>query len=403
MILQATSDRDKALACDIAALLEEKDPLTEELQTDLTLRISALRKSRRNKNIGRWMRIAQIATEYRKMAHVDEDNSEPSPHDIGALLAAAYPERIAMALDAIGHFRLANGDNVQLDKTDPLSSHTWLAIASLHAEKGIQGRVFLAAPISTSDLEAIATERENVSWDSKRGCIIQQRERRIGKLLLSTTPIQNASREHIIGIVCESVAKEGLSLLSWDDEVTRLQRRVAQAALWHPEITFPDLSTEHLLATVKDWLPFYLEQDGKLKSTTEELKKIDLPKVLWALIPYEQQQQLDRIAPTHIVVPTGSHIRIDYRQGAEIPVLSVRLQECFGMADTPRINEGRQPLLMELLSPGYKPVQLTQDLKSFWENTYFEVRKELKRRYPKHYWPENPLEAEAVRGIKRGK
>lgn len=403
MILQAKNNSDKALACDIAALLEEKDPLAEEPQTDLTLRISTLRKNRKNKTIGRWSRIAQIAEEYRKMAHAEQDDSDAVPHDIGALIAAAYPERIAMALDAIGHFRLANGDNVQLDKDDPLTSQPWLAIASLHSERGSQGRVFLAAPISTSDLQSLATKRDNVSWDSKRGCIVQQRERRIGKLLLDSTPTQNASRECIANIICEAIAKEGLSMLSWDDEVTRLQRRVSQAAQWHPEIAFPDLSTEHLLATAKEWLPFYLEQDGKLKTATDELKKIDLAKALMALIPYEQQQQLERIAPTHIVVPTGSHIRIDYRQGADIPVLSVRLQECFGMADTPRVNEGRQPVLMELLSPGFKPVQLTQDLKNFWANTYFEVRKELKRRYPKHYWPENPLEAEAVRGVKHEK
>ncbi|MCQ2302907.1 MAG: ATP-dependent helicase HrpB [Bacteroidales bacterium] len=401
MILQAKTAEEKALACDIAALLEEKDPLAEDSQADLTLRISALRKSRKNKNIGRWMRIAQIANEYRTMAYVDEDNSEPIPHDIGALIAAAYPERIAMAIDAIGHFRLANGDNVQLDKTDPLSSQPWLAIASLHAEKGTQGRVFLAAPISSSDLETLASERENISWDSKRGCIVQQKERRIGKLLLGSTPIQNASRERVISIICEAVSKEGLSILNWDDEVSQLQRRLTQAAQWHPEIGFPDLSTEHLLATPSEWLPYILEQDNKLKTSTEELKKINLAKALLTLIPYEQQQQLERIAPTHIVVPTGSHIRIDYRQGSDIPVLSVRLQECFGLTDTPRINEGCQPVLMELLSPGFKPVQLTQDLKSFWENTYFEVRKELKRRYPKHYWPENPLEAEAVRGVKK--
>lgn len=400
MILEAKTTKEKALACDIAALLEEKDPLADETQTDLTLRISTLRKNRKNKTLGRWSRIAQIAEEYRRMAHAEEDNTEPIAHDIGALIASAYPERIAMALDAIGHYRLANGDNVVLDKTDPLASHNWLAIASLHSERGGQGRAFLAAPVSINDLAALATERDNVSWDSKRGCVVQQRERRIGKLLLDSTPIKNASSECIANIICEAVAKEGLSMLTWNDEVTRLQHRVAQAALWHPEIEFPDLSTEYLMATAKDWLPFYLEQDGKMKTTTEELKKIDLAKAIWALIPYEQQQQLERIAPTHIIVPTGSHIRIDYRQGAEIPVLSVRLQECFGMADTPRINEGRQPVLMELLSPGFKPVQLTQDLKSFWANTYFEVRKELKRRYPKHYWPENPLEAEAVRGVK---
>lgn len=155
------------------------------------------------------------------------------------------------------------------------------------------------------------------------------------------------------------------------------------------------------MQTAIDWLPFYLEDNGKMRTTSSELKKINLSEVIWNIIPYEMQQEIERLAPTHIQVPSGSRIRIDYRSGAEAPVLSVRLQECFGMEQTPCVNDGKQPLLLELLSPGFKPVQLTQDLQSFWQGTYFEVRKELKRRYPKHYWPENPLEAEATRGVKR--
>lgn len=157
------------------------------------------------------------------------------------------------------------------------------------------------------------------------------------------------------------------------------------------------------MQTANEWLPFYLEEGGKLKISTAELKKLNLSEILWAQIPYEQQIEIDRLAPTHIQVPSGSHIRIDYRPGAEAPGLSVRLQECFGMTETPTVNDGKHPLLMELLSPGFKPVQLTQDLASFWQGTYFEVRKELKRRNPKHYWPENPLESEDVRGVKRRK
>ena len=132
-----------------------------------------------------------------------------------------------------------------------------------------------------------------------------------------------------------------------------------------------------------------------------DLKRIDLTQALWTLLSYEQQQQVERLAPTHITVPTGSRIRVEYRQGAELPILRVRLQECFGLTETPLVDDGRCPGLMELLSPGFKPVQLTRDLHSFWENTYFEVRKELRRRYPKHFWPDNPLEAEAIRGVKR--
>ena len=392
-----------SLACDIAALLEEKDPLSESGGTDLTLRLSALRAARRKKQLGRWQRIAKIAAEYRRMAHTDEDNRDPAPTEVGLLVAYAYPERIAHSTNSIGGYRLASGANVQLDAADQQSAHSWLAIASLYSAPGTTGRVFLAAPIAPDDLEKeFVKEVDNIAWDTKQGCVVMQREQRIGKLMLSQKPIHDADKERLKGIVCEAMKKDGLTMMAWSEKaVEQVQRRVAQVATWHPELALPDVSTEHLLSTAADWLPFYLEEGGRVKTSVQELRKLNLAEIIWNILPYEAQLEVDRLAPTHIEVPTGSHIRIDYRSGAEAPVLSVRLQECFGMERTPCVDDGRQPLLMELLSPGFKPVQLTQDLASFWQGTYFEVRKELRRRYPKHYWPENPLEAEAVRGVKR--
>ena len=392
-----------SLACDIAALLEEKDPLSETGGTDLTLRLSALRTARRKKQLGRWQRIAKIAAEYRRMAHTDEDNRDPAPTEVGLLVAYAYPERIAHSTNSIGGYRLASGANVQLDAADQQSAHSWLAVASLYSAPGTTGRVFLAAPIAPDDLEKeFVKEVDNIAWDTKQGCVVMQREQRIGKLILSQKPIHDADKEHLKGIVCEAMKKDGLTMMAWSEKaVEQVQRRVAQVAAWHPEMALPDVSTEHLLSTAADWLPFYLEEGGRVKTSVQELRKLNLAEIIWNILPYEAQLEVDRLAPTHIEVPTGSHIRIDYRSGAEAPVLSVRLQECFGMERTPCVDDGRQPLLMELLSPGFKPVQLTQDLASFWQGTYFEVRKELRRRYPKHYWPENPLEAEAVRGVKR--
>ena len=392
-----------SLACDIAALLEEKDPLSESGGTDLTLRLSALRAVRRKKQLGRWQRIAKIAAEYRRMAHTDEDNRDPAPTEVGLLVAYAYPERIAHSTNSIGGYRLASGANVQLDAADQQSAHSWLAIASLYSAPGTTGRVFLAAPIAPDDLEKeFVKEVDNIAWDTKQGCVVMQREQRIGKLMLSQKPIHDADKERLKGIVCEAMKKDGLTMMAWSEKaVEQVQRRVAQVATWHPELALPDVSTEHLLSTAADWLPFYLEEGGRVKTSVQELRKLNLAEIIWNILPYEAQLEVDRLAPTHIEVPTGSHIRIDYRSGAEAPVLSVRLQECFGMERTPCVDDGRQPLLMELLSPGFKPVQLTQDLASFWQGTYFEVRKELRRRYPKHYWPENPLEAEAVRGVKR--
>ena len=392
-----------SLACDIAALLEEKDPLSETGGTDLTLRLSALRTARRKKQLGRWQRIAKIAAEYRRMAHTDEDNRDPAQTEVGLLVAYAYPERIAHSTNSIGGYRLASGANVQLDAADQQSAHSWLAIASLYSAPGTTGRVFLAAPIAPDDLEKeFVKEVDNIAWDTKQGCVVMQREQRIGKLILSQKPIHDADKERLKGIVCEAMKKDGLTMMAWSEKaVEQVQRRVAQVAAWHPEMALPDVSTEHLLSTAADWLPFYLEEGGRVKTSVQELRKLNLAEIIWNILPYEAQLEVDRLAPTHIEVPTGSHIRIDYRSGAEAPVLSVRLQECFGMERTPCVDDGRQPLLMELLSPGFKPVQLTQDLASFWQGTYFEVRKELRRRYPKHYWPENPLEAEAVRGVKR--
>ena len=392
-----------SLACDIAALLEEKDPLSETGGTDLTLRLSALRAARRKGQMGRWLRIAKIAAEYRRMAHTDEENRDPAPMEVGLLVAHAYPERIARSTNSIGSYRLASGANVQLDATDQQSAHSWIAIASLHSAPGATGRVFLAAPLDPEDLNAeFVKEVDNISWDTKQGCVVMQREQRIGKLMLSEKPIHDANKEQVKSIVCEAMKKDGLTMMAWSEKaVEQVQRRVVQVAAWHPELALPDVSTEHLLSTAADWLPFYLEEGGRVKSSVQELRKLNLAEIIWNLLPYEAQQEVDRLAPTHIEVPTGSRIRIDYRTGAEAPVLSVRLQECFGMERTPCVDDGKRPVLMELLSPGFKPVQLTQDLASFWQGTYFEVRKELRRRYPKHYWPENPLEAEAVRGVKR--
>mgnify|MGYP002649444457 CR=1 FL=1 len=392
-----------SLACDIAALLEEKDPLSETGGTDLTLRLSALRTARRKGQMGRWQRIAKIAAEYRRMAHTEEENRDPAPTEVGLLVAHAYPERIAHSTNSIGSYRLASGANVQLDATDQQSAHSWIAIASLHSAPGATGRVFLAAPLDPEDLNAeFVKEVDNISWDPKQCCVVMQREQRIGKLMLSEKPIHDADKEQVKSIVCEAMKKDGLTMMAWSEKaVEQVQRRVAQVAAWHPELALPDVSTEHLLSTAADWLPFYLEEGGRVKQSVQELRKLNLAEIIWNLLPYEAQQEVDRLAPTHIEVPTGSRIRIDYRTGAEAPVLSVRLQECFGMERTPCVDDGKRPVLMELLSPGFKPVQLTQDLASFWQGTYFEVRKELRRRYPKHYWPENPLEAEAVRGVKR--
>lgn len=177
-------------------------------------------------------------------------------------------------------------------------------------------------------------------------------------------------------------------MFDFGDDVLNLQRRIEAVSAWHPDMMLPNLSTDHVLQQAADWLPLYVGR----ATTTAELRKIDLCGVLWGMLSYEQQQEVERLAPTHLSLPSGRRIRVEYRQGAELPIIRAKLQDCFGMAETPRVDGGTRPVLMELLSPGFKPVQLTQDLHNFWASTYFEVRKELRRRYPKHAWPDNPMD-----------
>ena len=399
MLLQAQTPGQKALAADIAALLEEKDPLADtDSGAALSMRIEALRDARKNGRSGRWSRIRHIAGQYRNLVRTPQDDASTDPYAAGELLARAYPERIAKARPD-GRFQLATGELATVDPKDPLSACEWLAVASLNSRRDAPGRIFLAAPVDPQALSDLMRSRDRVVWDGKAGCALARRERRIGSLLVDARPLSEGVREQLTQAICEAARKEGTAMLDFSDEVGDFQRRVGAVATWHPELGLPDLSTEAVLDRAQEWLPPFIGR----ATTTAELKRIDLAAALRTLLDYTQLQAVDRLAPTHIAVPTGSRIRVEYRQGADAPVLRVRLQECFGLLDTPRVDDGRRPVLMELLSPGYKSVQLTSDLRSFWSGTYFEVRKELRRRYPKHAWPDDPLEAEPVRGIRRKK
>ena len=396
MLLRAQNPFQKALAADIAALLEEKDPLGEEAGTGLDLRLQALRQCRGR--AGRWSRIHQLSAQYSAMVRVQPENGPVDPYEVGALVAAAYPARVGRAWkEGAGRFLLSGGDLVAVEPSDPLSASEWISVASMNAKPGGVGRVFLAAPVAVEDLRDLAAEREVLFWDNKAGSLVARKETRLGVHLLSDKPLADVPAGEALRIITEAAKKDGRSMFNFSDPVTALQRRIATVAAWHPELEIPDVSTDALLARAPSWLPAFI---GTAR-TASALKKIDMEEVIWSLLPYELRAGIERLAPSHIEVPTGSRIRLDYRQGADAPVLRVRLQECFGLLDTPRVDDGRVPVLMELLSPGYKPVQLTTDLRSFWEGTYFEVRKELRRRYPKHAWPEKPLEAVPVRGVKR--
>lgn len=379
MLVKAGNDTLVALAADIAAILEEKDPVHDENDCDITSRISLLRDTRRRGSYGRLTQIIRIAEQYRRIAGVREDNSAPDPSDIGRLVALAYPERVAMMV-ADGRYRMANGDEVRLNRNDDLSSRPFLAVASLGK------RIFLAAPLESETIRDRGAWSEKLYWDNKQGRVIARQELRFGALLLDTRASESADREQIVDAICRAVPKDGRSMFDFNDPVTRMIQRIETVAEWHPELGLPDVSVEWLLANPSEWIPMYIED----ATTARELKRLDLCQVVWGLLTYKQQQSVNAIAPAHYRLPNGRNVRLDYRVGADAPVLSARLEDCFGIRETPSVDGDKRPLLMELLSPGYKPVQLTQDMAGFWRTTYHEIRKELRRRYPKHPWPENP-------------
>jgi ATP-dependent helicase HrpB len=390
MLVMANNESARQLATDIAAVLEERDPLGKESGIDLNLRIEALRRDRSRKSIGkRLTRIAKIAESYRRMLNIPENNDPVDPYETGLLLAYAYPERIASARPGNNaQFQLANGKIAQAHHTDDLAHEAWLAVAHMDMREGL-GKIFMAAPLNPKDLLPLVVEKEILTWDTHKGGIVATKDLRIGSIILQSKPLQNPNPELISAAISKAIANEGEHLLDFDETFYQLQCRISSLKKWNLDEEWPDVSTEALLENNQEWLGSFLSNVKK----ADDLKRISLKDALLAHLGWDFQQMLNQLAPEKIVVPTGSAIKVEYLMNGGIPVLAVRLQELFGMSDTPKINNGKTSVVLHLLSPGYKPVQVTSDLRSFWNNTYFEVKKELKRRYPKHAWPEDPWSA----------
>uniref|UniRef100_UPI0025E1BD7F ATP-dependent helicase C-terminal domain-containing protein n=1 Tax=Algoriphagus sp. TaxID=1872435 RepID=UPI0025E1BD7F len=247
------------------------------------------------------------------------------------------------------------------------------------------------------DLAPMLKSKEVLEWDRKKGGLIAHTEVRIGAIILGKRPLAKFDPSLAKKAILEAVKEEGELLLDWNDDVLQLINRVQSLHLWNPDQNWQNWTISYLCETAEFWLEPYL---NNIKHN-DDFKKLDLFEILNSSLDYDMQQELSRLAPPTFSVPSGSKIKIEYRDNGDTPLLSVRLQELFGLLETPTVNDGKISLLIEMLSPGYKAVQLTQDLKSFWSNGYFEVKKELKRRYPKHEWPEDPIAAEAVRGVKK--
>jgi ATP-dependent helicase HrpB len=399
MLLLAQEDHTIQLACDVAAVLEERDPLPRESGIDINLRVEALRRARKNNALGKaFARIEKVAESYRKLLQVAVNNEAVDPFETGLLIAHAYPERIACARPGNNaQFQLSNGKYAAAGHKDELAHEPWLAVAHMDTRDGL-GKIFLAAPLNPTDLRSLVKEKEIITWDTRKGGLIATKDLRIGSIVLQSKPLPAPDPAHLADAISDALKTEGENLLNFDDEMKQLQNRILSLKKWNNSFDWPDVSTSTLLLQNKEWLGPYLNQVKK----PDDLKKLNLASALFNHLPYQKQLDLNQLAPQKLEVPSGSFINIEYFPYGETPVLAVRLQEVFGLSDTPIINEGKTPLVLHLLSPGFKPVQVTSDLRSFWNNTYHEVKKELKRRYPKHSWPEDPWLAEPVaKGRKR--
>ena len=408
LALRARQSDRAALAADLVGLLSERDPFrygTRVPDVDARLRVEALRGSEtlafRGFRLDRGaLHRARVEAARWRRAWGARDRADDLDH-VGRLLALAYPDRVAERVaDAAegARYRLREGRAARLDRDQPLADQPYLAVGDLDDRTG-GARVFLAAPLSVEDVldlfpEQTVTE-DDVSWDAEAGLVRARRVTRLGAVVLRRAPLRRPPPHLVQAALVEGVRPLGLNVLPWTKEARRLRDRLAFLR-HHLGAPWPDVSDEALLDGLDAWLGPYLAGMKRLS----DLGRLDLVPALAGTGPPTARADLDRLAPSHVTVPSGSVRPLDYAD-PEAPVLAVRLQEVFGLEETPRVLGDRLPVVVHLLSPAQRPVQVTTDLASFWRDAYFDVRKDLRGRYPKHHWPENPLDAEPTARAKR--
>lgn len=390
MLITAKARGLGALACDIAAILSEKDLVSGPSRgADLGQRLEMLAGHGGDRNARE--RVKQAAKDWRRQLDISSDEARPRSM-AGSIIALAYPDRLAQQRGGAGQYRLASGRGAALNTDDPLARETWLAVATLDAGEKM-ARIYLAAPISLGEIEEdfadLIETRESVAWNARTEIVEAKRERRLLQLVLEEKPLQKPDAEAARAAMLVGIGQMGLAVLPWSPAAANLRARVAFLKLALPDQAWPDWSDAALLESLADWLGPHL--DGCLRRA--HLERLDLHAALSDSLDWKQRQALDSLAPTHLDVPSGSRVPLDYSDPAR-PVLAVRLQEMFGATETPRVAGGRVPVLLHLLSPARRPVQVTQDLASFWAGAYKAVKADLKGQYPKHYWPDDPLIAE---------
>ncbi|WP_339325401.1 ATP-dependent helicase C-terminal domain-containing protein [Pararhodospirillum photometricum] len=342
-------------------------------------------------------RVRDTARQIRRRVGLAElDKSPPlSPEAGGRLLALAYPDRVAQARPgAPGRFLLASGRGASLDPHEPLAHAPYLVVADLVEDTGTEGRIRLAAPLDRDDIDATLspTAVETLTWDPRAEAVIARRERRLGALVLESQDLPTPG-PRAVAVVLDALRRLGLACLPWTPETTSLRARVTFLATARPQDGWPDLGDSALLDTLETWLGPFLPGITRRSHFT----RLPLADALKDHIGRQRLADLERLAPRTLVVPSGVPVPLDYTD-ADGPVLAARVQQLFGLTQTPTVA-GR-PVLIHLLSPAGRPLQVTRDLAGFWKTSYAAVRKDMRGRYPKHPWPEDPTLADATNRTK---
>jgi ATP-dependent helicase HrpB len=390
----------------LAALLSDRNPFAQD-NPDLSQPLDILAgKSRCPAQQQGWLqRTRQLANQFAaqiRSQKLPESNITfllPAVQINGYLLACAYPDRIARRRHS-GGYQLANGRSADLPDKHALGNQHWLAIAEVSNMTGKSSDIIRSAAALDETLLATTLadqvhQQTVVEWDQKAGRFIAEEQQKIGALVLQRKALPNIPAEAKATALLDFIRKQGLDALPWQAEHEQWCARVNLLRNIEPEQPWPDVSRANLLMTLEHWLAPYLDS----VNTLADFKKLDLTSILSSLLAWEMQQRLGQLAPQRLDVPSGHSIPIDYNQSP--PVLAVKLQEMFGCQETPTIANGKVSLIVHLLSPAGRPLQITQDLAGFWRTSYHEVKKDMKGRYPKHPWPDDPLQAVATRKTKK--
>jgi ATP-dependent helicase HrpB len=410
MLLVAREHDSAAAAADLAALLSERDVLrggvttaagNRERDSDIRTRLEALRRgdSARDADRGALERVRRAARAFRRDLNSNDNPSERGL-EVGLLLAFAYPDRIGKRrTGSDGRYQLANGRGAAFTAPEAIAREELIVAVELD-DREREARIQLAAPLTRDDLlehfSAELTTRDEVAWDARTEAVVARRTVRFGELVLEEKPLTDLPPGAADAALLEGLRSLGLDALPWDDDARAFAARCEFVRkLGRGDLAdWPDFSAPALAADLA-WLEPYLE--GVTRRA--HFARIPLAAALRGRLTLPQQRKLDELAPTHITLPTGTRTPIDYLDD-NAPCASMRMQEVFGLAATPRIGGGAIPVTFKLLSPAHRPLQVTRDLASFWRNAYIDVRKDMRGRYPRHYWPENPLEAEPTRRAK---